>query len=150
MDYAIKDVASYLNSLVQICRDGEKGFEWAAQNVQDAQLRTLFRDLAAQRGQFAVELENEVVRLGEVPETEGSMMGALHRGWLNLKNAVAGNDDAAIISEAERGEDAAVDAYRDNLEKAMPESTRALVARQYSFVQAAHDRVRAIELAHQS
>lgn len=149
-DYTTKDVAGHLNTLIHTCRDGEKGFRAASEAVEDSHLCSLFRDFATQRGQFAIELENEVVRLGEVPATEGSMMGALHRGWLNLKAAIAGNDEAAVVAECERGEDSAVAAYRDALEKDLPETTHTLVARQYSFVQAAHDRVRAIELAHQS
>ena len=148
-DYTTKDVAGHLNTLIQTCRDGEKGFQSASEAVEDSHLRSLFRDLATQRGQFAIELESEVVRLGEVPATEGSLMGSLHRGWLNLKAAIGGNDEAAVVSECERGEDAAVAAYRNALDKDLPESTHSLVARQYSFVQAAHDRIRAIELAHQ-
>lgn len=144
-----KEVSNHLNSLIQTCRDGERGFQSAAEAVEDTQLRSLFRDLSAQRNQFALELETEVARLGETPATEGTVMGALHRGWINLKSAIAGNDEAAVVSECERGEDSAVAAYRDALEADLPESTRSLVARQYSFVQAAHDRVRAIELAHQ-
>lgn len=145
-----KEAASELNALVVICRDGEKGFSSASESVADATLKSLFRDLSAQRGQFAVELENEVMRLGETPVTEGSLMGAMHRGWLNLKAAIAGNDESAVISECERGEDSAVAAYRDALGKELPEVSRAVVARQYPFVQAAHDRVRALELALQS
>lgn len=147
MATSMKDVASTLNRLIQTCRDGEEGFRVAADGVKDTQLRTLFRDLSAQRAQFAIELEGEVVRLGEVPATQGSVMGALHRGWMNVKTAVTGTDDAAIVSECERGEDSAVAAYRDALDTELPASTQMLVARQFSFVQAAHDRVRAIELA---
>ena len=103
MSDSTKDTAGHLNTLIHTCRDGEKGFHLAADAVDDSHLRSLFRDLAVQRGQFAVELENEVVRLGEVPATEGTVRGAIHRGWLNLKAAVAGNDESAIVSECERG-----------------------------------------------
>ena len=47
-------------------------------------------------------------RLGGRPEEGGSVSGAVHRGWMNIKDAVAGHDDKAIIAEAERGEDVAV------------------------------------------
>jgi uncharacterized protein (TIGR02284 family) len=117
--------------------------------VKDNQLRELFRDLSSQRAQFATELEAEVARLGETPSTEGTVMGALHRGWMNVKNAVGAADDGSIVSECERGEDSAVAAYRDALDEDLPASTQSLVARQFSFVQAGHDRVRAVELAHE-
>jgi uncharacterized protein (TIGR02284 family) len=149
MATSTKNTATTLNGLIQTCRDGEEGFRAAADAVKDHHLKELFRDLSSQRGQFAVELEAEVARLGETPSTEGSMMGALHRGWMNLKSAVGAADDGSIVSECERGEDSAVATYRDALEEDLPASTQSLVARQFSFIQAGHDRVRAIELAHE-
>ena len=147
MTTMMKDTVTTLNGLIHTCKDGEEGFRLAADAAKDSQLRTLFRDLSAQRAQFATELEGEVVRLGEVPATEGSVMGAIHRGWMNVKNAIVGSDDSTIVSECERGEDTAVAAYQDALDHDLPPATQALVARQFSFVQAGHDRVRAIELA---
>lgn len=144
-----KDAAATLNGLIKTCRDGEEGFRLAAEAAKDTQLRQLFSDLSSQRAQFAIELEAEVARLGETPSTEGSLMGALHRGWMNVKSAIGATDDSAIISECERGEDSAVAAYRDALDEELPASTQSLVARQFSFIQAGHDRVRAIELAHE-
>jgi uncharacterized protein (TIGR02284 family) len=144
-----KDAATTLNGLIKTCRDGEEGFRFAADAAKDSQLRELFRDLSSQRAQFAIELEAEVSRLGETPSTEGTIMGAIHRGWMNVKNAIGATDDYSIVSECERGEDAAIAAYRDALDEDLPASTQSLVARQFSFVQAGHDRVRAIEHAHE-
>ena len=147
MNATMKDTVTTLNGLIHTCRDGEEGFRMAADAVKDTQLRSLFRDLSAQRAQFATELEAEVVRLGEVPTTQGTVMGALHRGWMNVKNAVVGSDDATIVSECERGEDSAVAAYQDAMDHDLASVTQSLIAKQFSFVQAGHDRVRAIEFA---
>ena len=147
MNATMKDTVTTLNGLIHTCRDGEEGFRMAADAVKDTQLRSLFRDLSAQRAQFATELEAEVVRLGEVPTTQGTVMGALHRGWMNVKSAVVGSDDATIVSECERGEDSAVAAYQDAMDHDLASATQSLIAKQFSFVQAGHDRVRAIEFA---
>jgi uncharacterized protein (TIGR02284 family) len=64
---------------------------------------------------------------------------------MNLKEAVAGRDDTRIIAEAERGEDVAVETYKSALEKPLPPPVESVVQRQYSQVQEAHDRVRALE-----
>ena len=77
-----KDAISTLNSLIETCNDGAKGFETAAQEVRDSSARQLFQQYARERSQFADELRAEVQRLGGRPEQGGSVSGAVHRGWI--------------------------------------------------------------------
>jgi uncharacterized protein (TIGR02284 family) len=140
-----KQVAQQLNHLVQICLDGEEGFRQAAEGVEAAELKTLFTELSQQRAGLAADLQREVVRLGAEPALDGTIMGAVHRGWLNLKSAIVSNDEKAIVSECERGEDVAKDAYEEVLKDGLPNETELLVSRQYALVKEAHDRVRAIQ-----
>ena len=71
-----------------------------------------------QRSQFAGELQNEAIRLGEPqPEDSSSFGGSLHRAWINLKSAITSQDDHAILAECERGEDSAVNEYKKAMEK---------------------------------
>ena len=95
-------------------------------------------------------LQDEVQGLGGTPETGGSVGGAVHRGWMNIKSVVTGNDDQKIIAEAERGEDVAKAAFQSALEQELPSQVRALVERQAAQVRAVHDQVRAMERAHRS
>jgi uncharacterized protein (TIGR02284 family) len=143
------DMISTLNELIEICKDGENGFRSAAEGISDSELQSLFRSYSEQRALFASELRTEVRRLGGNPEKTGSVAGAMHRGWINIKSAVTGEDEAAIIAECERGEDAAVAAYEEALAKDLSSEAKAVVRRQYAQVQQAHDRIRALELATQ-
>ena len=138
-----KEVRSTLNDLVKICKDGVYGFRTAADKV-DGAYADLFRQFAAERDQLAAELQNEVSRRGGDPDEGGDAVGAIHRGWINLKSALTGGQKA-IIDEAERGEDAAVAAYRKALEKRLPADVETMLNRQYAKVKAAHDRVRNIK-----
>ena len=61
---------------------------------------------------------------------------------MRLRAALTGFDDAAILSEAERGEDVAVDMYRRALERDLPLETRAVVQRQLDDIEAVHREVR--------
>jgi len=140
------EIYATLNDLVETCKDGEWGFHEAAEATRNSRLRAVFQDYVKQRTRFAAELQVLVSKLGGHPEESGSMGGALHRGWLNIKQAISGHDDGAIIAEAERGEDAAVDAYRKALEKDLPTGIRSTVERQYHEVLEAHNRVRSLEL----
>jgi uncharacterized protein (TIGR02284 family) len=136
---------STLNNLIETCKDGEEGFRKAAEGLKDPQVKTQFLAYSRQREQMVRELQQEVGRLGGDPEKSGSISGSIHRGWMNIKSAVTGKDDSAIIAEAERGEDVAKAAYEKAVEEELPAATRALVQQQSAMVHEAHDRVRALE-----
>lgn len=135
---------STLNDLIETLKDGQEGFRAAAQDVESAELRTLFNEYSLQRSKFAGELQALAHSLGEHdPEESGSMAGAVHRGWINLKAALSSKDAHAILAECERGEDSAVAEYREALESGnLPANVVGTVRAQFSAIQAAHDRVR--------
>ena len=81
-------------------------------------------------------------QLGGKADDHGSVTGKMHRGWINLKAAISSNEPHAVLSECERGEDAAVAAYREALEKIDDVRAREVVLRQSALVQSAHDTVR--------
>jgi uncharacterized protein (TIGR02284 family) len=139
------EVISTLNNLIETCRDGQNGFQAAADGVKDSELKSLFYSYSQQRAKFVGELQDEVRRIGGDPETTGSVAATLHRGWIDIKSAVTGGDEGAIISECERGEDSAVSNYSDALDKDLPANVRSIVERQFASVKQAHDRIRSLE-----
>ena len=141
------DVISTINNLIETCKDGQEGFQQAAEGVQSSQLKTLFYEFGQQRARFAGELQGLVRELGGDPETSSSTAGALHRGWINIKSAITGQDDEAILNECERGEDVAKGAYKDALEENLPANVMTMVQDQYTEIQAAHDQVKALRNA---
>jgi len=136
------DIRSTLNNLIATLKDGEEGFRTSAEKLTDASLRSQFQNFASQRARFSSELQSEVAQIGGKPETAGSTAGALHRGWIDLKSAITGNDDHAILAEAERGEDSTVKNYRDALSKDLPSDIRSAIDTQYREILAAHNTVR--------
>jgi uncharacterized protein (TIGR02284 family) len=139
---ANEDVISTLNNLIETCKDGQEGFKQAAEGVERSDLKTLFYELGQQRSQFAGELQTLVRDLGGDPENTSSTAGAIHRGWINIKSLVTGKDEAAVLNEAERGEDVAKNAYKEALATNLPANAVEIVQRQADAVMAAHDRVR--------
>jgi uncharacterized protein (TIGR02284 family) len=135
-------VISTLNNLIETCRDGQEGFRTAAGHVSTHEMKELLHGYSLQRSGFAGELQDEVRRLGGEPAEAGSLAASLHRGWIDLKSAVAGGDERAVLEECERGEEAAVRAYRGALDADLPAAVRALVERQFAEVKKAHDRLR--------
>jgi len=146
-DKSLDQVASTLNELIQTSKDGENGFRAAAESVQDSNLRHLLESYAQQRSEFAAELQLEVRRLAQDPVDTGHATAALHRSWIDIKAGLAGRDEAPVIAECERGEDTAVEAYRRALQSDLPEDLRAIVQRQTSELEQAHDHIRSLERA---
>ena len=142
-----KQIVSVLEDLIQICNDGAHGYKTAAEDVDNLEYKTLFNAYSQQRTQFSAELEREANLMGRDPDAGESLLGTLHRGWINIKSAVTGEDEAAVISECERGEDSAVDTYKSALAADLPAHIRTIVERQYAHVKEAHDRIRALERA---
>ena len=142
------DAVSTLNSLIETCKDGEKGFKEAAEGLKSADIKARFMEYSRERAQMAAELQAEVRRLGGDPDKGGSMSGSIHRGWMDLKSAITGQDDHAIVSEAERGEDVAKAAYESALNEPLPASAQALVQQQAAKVRRVHDAVRDLRDRH--
>jgi uncharacterized protein (TIGR02284 family) len=140
-----KEIISTINSLIETLKDGQEGVKQAAEAVKHSSLKSLFNEFSLQRAIFAGELQSEVVNLGESkPETDSSASGALHRAWINIKSAVTSGDDHAILAECERGEDSAVNEYREAMEEEITAPIRDVVERQYREVQHAHDRIKSL------
>lgn len=145
-----KKIMSVVNELIETSKDGEKGFTRSAEEVKEPQIKSLFLKRAQVCGAAARELEDQIRALGGEVDAGGSVSGALHRGWVNIKAAVTGHDTAAILAETERGEDYAKKVYEEALEEELPADLRQLIERQYQGVLANHDEVRDLRDTYQS
>ena len=123
-----------LNGLIEICRDGARGFQLAGDHVSDPALRRLFADAAAQRTLFATELLPFAQRLGGDSDTGGTARGKLHRGLMKIKDALTGYDEGQVLEEALRGEAAAVAVYAEAITNLLPPNARPVIERQYEQI----------------
>jgi uncharacterized protein (TIGR02284 family) len=142
------NVISVLNDLIETSKDGERGFQQAAEDTAHADLKALLLKRAESCTQGARELQDLVQKLGGKPESGGSVTGALHRGWVDVKSAVGTRTDHAILADCEKGEDVAKKRYSDALEKDLPADVRMVVERQYQGVVENHDRIRDLRDQH--
>jgi uncharacterized protein (TIGR02284 family) len=138
------EIVSVLNDLIETSEDGIQGFKTASESVENPSAKALFASRLPNIQRGLAELKAEVRRLGGDPDNSGTVGGALHRGWINLKAAVTGKNEDAIVAECERGEEHAAHVYEDALQKDLPMDTRAIVERQYRGVIENLERVRAL------
>jgi uncharacterized protein (TIGR02284 family) len=133
-----------VEKLIETCRDGQKGYQDAAEHTKRPDLKTFFTEQSSERGRFAGELENSLSKLGKPEKKEsGSVAAALHRAWIDTKVTLGGGDKA-ILDSVEAGEDEAKEAYAKALSSSLPPEVAAIVTRQAQSIKAGHDRARSL------
>lgn len=137
-----KNTLSVLENLIEINNDGNHGYRLSADKIENPEYKTLFHAYAQQRAQFAAELEREANLLGRDPDAGESLLGTLHRGWINIKAAVAGGDSEAILGECQTGDKAAVEAYEKALKNNLPTNIESVIRKQYADVVEAYNKVK--------
>lgn len=139
-----KESIDLLNDLIETSKDGQKGFETSAEDIKNPAIKQFFLTRAAACATAVRELQAEVRALGGDPETSSSVSGTLHRAWVDLKSLVTGKSDEAILNEVERGEDVALKAYNEAIEKATKHNlpVLGLIQNQKAGVQKNHDEVK--------
>ena len=137
-----KDEISTLNTLIATLIDSITGYEDAAANSEAGRFQELFRERAGERQRVVEDLRAEVRRLGGEPEAEGSFMGKTHQRFLDLKSAITGRDDKAIINEVERGEDYLKEKFETALSSSgLSGESRSVVEQCYQSVRSGHDQI---------
>jgi uncharacterized protein (TIGR02284 family) len=88
------------------------------------------------------ELEGLAAIYGDRLDEDGSAAAALHRGWMALKDALAGSSAHGVLDAAEQGEDHAVSEYRGALDSDLSMELAVVVRRQLGDITAVHDEVK--------
>jgi uncharacterized protein (TIGR02284 family) len=132
-----------LNGLIATTLDSADGYEAAAKDAENGHFTERFSARAFERRQVVKNLQAEVSRLGGNPEDDGTVLAGAHRVFLDLKAAVTGKDDKAIVNEVERGEDH----IKSKFESAMQDHelsapAKAAVEAAWGSVKTGHDEMR--------
>jgi uncharacterized protein (TIGR02284 family) len=129
---ALKEVEEAIDNVIQSLIDGQEGLTQIAEELKDESHKRHFLAESLKRAQF---------RVHDIKES-GSASGTFLRTWGNLKSALGGGDHT-LLETAEQGEDAAVEAYNDALNRDLPLPIRQILATQSAHIQASHDYVKA-------
>ena len=137
--------AEVLNDLIEINNDRIIGYEKAAKETaaEDADLRSLFSDMAEESSDYVAELKKHVGNIGENPAEGTTARGKIYRVWMDVKAAVTGQSRRAILASCEFGEDAAQRAYESALEtEELPGEVRLLITDQKAKLKRSHDKIK--------
>src|SRR3954447_1540468 len=133
---------STLNTLIATTIDSINGYEDSAENIDNERLGEIFRQRANERQEVVESLRGEVRRLGGNPEDDGSFLGKAHQRFEDLKAAITGRDEKAIINEVERGEDYLKSKWQAALDSGnLKGESHDVVERCYQSVKQGHDQI---------
>ena len=145
------EIVDDLNELVKINNDRIQGYEKAIKDNEDAGLDDLFRHYVVQSQNFRSQLADHIVRIDGLAVSDATstdVSSKIHRAWIDIKSALTGKDRESILSSVEFGENAAVEAYQDAIEKDhIPAYIKEDLQKQLTELQSALDRIKSLEKA---
>jgi len=134
-----------LKELIIINNDRTEGYNKAAEQTKDSDLKPLFTRLAGESKKFSDELRKLIEYKDEAPDRdETTFSGKIYRAWMDVRKALSANDRRAILSSCEYGEDVALKTYDSVLknESELKPELLNLVKQQRDTLQKAHDEVK--------
>ena len=142
-----KKLVSILNDLLRINYDRIEGYQKAADEIKDvkeAEVKSLFYQMADESRRYKTSLSEAVIRLGGEPANDTSTAGDIYRVWMDVKATFSGDDVLAALKSCEFGEDNALKAYSKALGKSVtwPIGTGELIESQYASLKASHDKIK--------
>lgn len=115
---ANETIARALTDIINLNRTSVKGYQEAAEEVKSADFKSKLSEFSQQRAHFVADLEGYAKQYGIEAKEENTIesvatdaAAAVHRGWINIKSAITGQDDSAVLEAAETGEATALKAY---------------------------------------
>jgi uncharacterized protein (TIGR02284 family) len=137
------ETVKILHKVIESLLDGQEGFQKLGEHFKDETLKTYSFAESLKRAQFRGELEDLLHHEGDHdPKESGTLSGAVHRTWGDLK-AHMGGSDHTLLETAEQGEDTAKKAYREALQNRLSADVTVLLEKQYTHIQKSHDYIKA-------
>jgi uncharacterized protein (TIGR02284 family) len=141
-DHSHSAHTSMLNTLTATLIDSVDGYQKAAADTDNARFAEMFNARAQERQAAVTKLQAAVARMGGNPEDDGTTSAAIHRSWMNLKEAVVGRDDETIVKTVEEGEDYLKEKFEAALKHTdLPIEARSAVEEAWTSVRAGHDQM---------
>ena len=137
------ETITLLQSLGSQVRDSAAGYRKARDETDDQSLKSEFGHLVDEREDMIEALDECLTDLGAEPAASGTVMGAAHRLFFDLRAAISGRNREAILREIVRGESVLEEAYDAAIKAGLPPAIHNVVRRQHRLARRSRDRFRA-------
>lgn len=136
-----------LNTLITINNDRIEGYETAAKETEEQDLKTFFSEQKQTSLHCNKELISEVTKLGGTAAEGTKTTGKFFRVWMDVKAALTGKDRKVILNSCEYGEDVAKGTYEkvlENDQKNLNDEQENMIKTQHALLKADHNKVKSM------
>lgn len=121
-------IENSLNTLLTRNYDAEKGYANVSEKVDHPEMRSFMLNNSNERREFGKQIKDILNSHGLEIHKGSSIVADMHRAWIDLKGLLSQNSDKAILEEATRGEELAIDDYKKAIDnpEISPEDKRVL------------------------
>lgn len=142
-----KKIQHSLNDLIEIARDGSDFYTEAAENVKDAELSSLFRQMASHKREIVSGLSASVAASGGKPAEHGTMVGTMQQTYGKMRAAL-GDTSYGYVAQLEESEDRLLAAFKETIsDQDTPAAARASAEQFMPRVVECHNIMRTRKLA---
>jgi uncharacterized protein (TIGR02284 family) len=136
------DTVTILNRLIVTSKNGESALRSAADEAWHEELKQSLSEYASFFGKAALELQEEVRKIGGRPRGLGTFGNTLHRTWMHIRAKSSGQNEEVILDEVERDESEADALYDDAIRNwDTPPEVHALLERQAQEARRRHEAI---------
>jgi len=112
-----QEIIADLKGLISILNDGKQGYSSAAESTDNLELKAVFLKYVAERALYENELKAHLAKHGGYSDNEdGGILGAIHRTWIDIKEALTDKSETAVLAAVVTGEKAALAKYDTAIE----------------------------------
>lgn len=114
-----ENIYSALQDLINRLQDAEKGFQEIANATSNISLKEWLQKYSEERHQMHKELESLSKSIGYEPEVKTTLLGDLHRLFIDIKinNTSMENEFDAVVTEIDRGASTLISDYEKVLDE---------------------------------
>lgn len=98
-----REIKKAFNELLIRLEDSRLGYLRIANTTDIEPLQKWMKEYAQTREELRDEIQIELIKMKEIPEIDSSLLGAIHRKWIEFKLDILKDSPVSIISEIERG-----------------------------------------------
>ncbi len=145
MNISNETMTEILNRMLRTCYDSQHGYKAASEHVSSSIISKLLSDYSEQRGRYANELIDEIIKYCGAPVAADGIVQNVKRGWQNLTDVLSKKDANAIIQECRQGDEAAMDQYEHALAENLPPMTKAMLMKHYEAMRQSVSRLKVLQ-----
>lgn len=139
---------STLNDLLNITNDRIQGFSKVEDKVWEsyAPLKNDYDQMVSESQTMKSELIGLITERGGDVDDTSTTAGALHRTWIDVKNAFTGDNAESTLENVTFGEKAAIDAYQDALDSGdLCSQSTSVVSEQLGKLKSSYNKFESLE-----